>query len=123
MSPEEIVDFVTNTDITLNLTEVLRVLVFWRQKWACRELLKMAKPYVQLIKEACPDLSVHASTQMTLTSAECIEVARELGIERVVLPRELSLDEIGAIHAACDMELEAFVHGALCVGECVGRLG
>ena len=41
-------------------------------------------------REICPDLAIHASTQMTLTSAECIQVAQELGIERVVLPRELS---------------------------------
>ena len=47
-----------------------------------------------------PDLAIHASTQMTLTSGECIRVAEELGIERVVLARELSIDEIAAIHQA-----------------------
>jgi len=65
---------------------------------------------------------MHASTQMTLTSAECIEVARQLGITRVVLPRELSIDEMREIHAATSIELEAFVHGALCVaysGQCL----
>jgi putative protease len=76
----------------------------------------------RLIHAICPELPIHASTQMTLSSAECIEVARRLGICRVVLPRELSLDEIRAIHAQTDMELEAFVHGALCVaysGQCL----
>ncbi|MDA1018067.1 MAG: U32 family peptidase, partial [Planctomycetota bacterium] len=76
----------------------------------------------RLIRVTCPDLSMHASTQMTLTSAECIEVAAELGIERVVLARELSVAEIGAIHNQTDMPLEAFVHGALCVaysGQCL----
>lgn len=76
----------------------------------------------RLIRAICPDLPMHASTQMTLTSAECIEVARQLGIVRVVLPRELSIDEMRAIHAATSIELEAFVHGALCVaysGQCL----
>lgn len=76
----------------------------------------------RLARTVCDQLPLHASTQMTLTSAECIEVAAELGIERVVLPREASIDEIRQIHAATPMELEAFVHGALCVaysGQCL----
>ncbi len=76
----------------------------------------------RLVRAICPDLAMHASTQMTLTCAECIEVARQLGISRVVLPRELSIDEMREIHAATSMELEAFVHGALCVaysGQCL----
>jgi putative protease len=76
----------------------------------------------RLIRATCPDLSIHASTQMTLTSAECIEVAAELGIERVVLARELSVKEISSINQKSDMPLEAFVHGALCVaysGQCL----
>ncbi|MCA9064263.1 MAG: U32 family peptidase, partial [Planctomycetaceae bacterium] len=68
-----------------------------------------------LIRKVCPDLPIHASTQMTLTSAECIEVAQVLGIERIVLPRELSIDEIRTISSRTDLPLEAFVHGALCV--------
>ncbi|QDU30098.1 putative protease YhbU precursor [Anatilimnocola aggregata] len=76
----------------------------------------------RLVKAICPDLAVHASTQMTLSSSECIDVAQELGIERVVLPRELALDEIRLIRAATTMQLEVFVHGALCVaysGQCL----
>lgn len=76
----------------------------------------------RLIRATCPDLPIHASTQMTLTSAECIEVAAELGIERVVLARELSVKEISSINEKTDMPLEAFVHGALCVaysGQCL----
>ncbi len=49
---------------------------------------------VRLIRAVCPDLPIHASTQMTLTSAECIAWREQLGIERVVLARELSIDEI-----------------------------
>lgn len=76
----------------------------------------------RLARSICPDLPLHASTQMTLTSAECIEVARELGIERVVLARELSVREIAEIRQQIDIPLEAFVHGALCVaysGQCL----
>jgi putative protease len=77
---------------------------------------------VRLIREVCPDLPIHASTQMTLTSAEGIEVACSLGVERVVLARELSIKEIAQISRRTAMPLEAFVHGALCVaysGQCL----
>ncbi|MBI1347319.1 U32 family peptidase [bacterium] len=77
---------------------------------------------VRLMRALSPDLPIHASTQFTLTSAEGIAVAKELGIERTVLARELSLGEIADIHAQTDVELEAFVHGALCVaysGQCL----
>ena len=77
---------------------------------------------LRLIRKTSPDLPIHASTQMTLTSAECIRVAEELGIERVVLARELSIKEITAIRKTTSVELECFVHGALCVaysGQCL----
>jgi putative protease len=77
---------------------------------------------VRLVRAVSPELDVHASTQMTLTSAECIEEAQELGVKRVVLARELSIAEIRAIHSKTTVELEAFVHGALCVaysGQCL----
>lgn len=77
---------------------------------------------VRLVRALCPDLPVHASTQMTLTSAESVRVAEELGVERVVLARELSLDEIRKVRAGTTVELETFVHGALCVaysGQCL----
>ena len=77
---------------------------------------------LRLIRLTCPDLPIHASTQMTLTSAECIRVAAELGIQRVVLPRELSLREIAKLRRSCAVPLEAFVHGAFCVaysGQCL----
>lgn len=76
----------------------------------------------RLVRAICPDLAIHASTQMTLSSSECIAVAAELGIERVVLPRELSLDEIKLIRQHSTMPVEVFVHGALCVaysGQCL----
>lgn len=76
----------------------------------------------RLVTETCPQLEIHASTQMTMTSAEGIEVARRLGVSRVVLARELSIREIRKIREKTDMPLEAFVHGALCVaysGQCL----
>lgn len=76
----------------------------------------------RLIQKVCPDLPLHASTQMTLTSAETIQLAESLGMERVVLARELSLEEITAISRDTSMPLEVFVHGALCVaysGQCL----
>lgn len=77
---------------------------------------------VRVVRELCPDLQIHASTQMTLTNARAIELAGQLGIERVVLPRELSLAEIRKIAGETKMPLEVFVHGALCVaysGQCL----
>jgi putative protease len=77
---------------------------------------------VRLIHEVCPELSVHASTQMTMTAAETIAAVESLGIDRVVLGRECSLDEIRKITSATAMPVETFVHGALCVaysGQCL----
>jgi putative protease len=76
----------------------------------------------RLVREICPTLEIHASTQMSLTSAETIHVARQLGLSRVVLARELSVAEIRKIAAASTMPLEVFIHGALCVaysGQCL----
>ena len=76
----------------------------------------------RLAREVSPELPLHASTQMTISSAEAAAVARSLGITRVVLPRELSIGEIRALAAGTDLELECFVHGALCVswsGQCL----
>jgi U32 family peptidase len=75
----------------------------------------------KLARDIAPDLAVHGSTQMSITSAEGVELARSLGVSRVVLARELSLKEIRAIREATEVELEMFVHGALCVsysGQC-----
>src|SRR5947208_10235162 len=77
---------------------------------------------VQLIRAICPDLPIHASTQMTMTSSQTIAAAQELGVQRVVLARECSLDEIRRIRRETTMPLEVFVHGALCVaysGQCL----
>jgi putative protease len=68
-----------------------------------------------LIRERHPGMAVHASTQAAVQGAEGARVARELGASRIVLPRETSLDEMARLHRELpDLELEAFVHGALC---------
>ena len=77
---------------------------------------------VKLIKRLAPSLAVHASTQMTLTEPRGISFVRELGVERVVLARELSLTDIQKVTAGTDTPVEVFVHGALCVaysGQCL----
>ena len=69
-----------------------------------------------LIKKAIPDLPLHASTQMSVHTEYGAKALYEMGFKRVVLARELSLDEIERIHLACpEIELEVFVHGALCM--------
>jgi putative protease len=75
----------------------------------------------RLAKQIAPGLGIHGSTQMSITSAEGVDLARQFGVERVVLARELSLNDIRAIRSQTDCELEMFVHGALCVsysGQC-----
>lgn len=75
----------------------------------------------QLCKQVAPNLVVHGSTQMSVTSAQGAELARHFGCSRVVLARELSLKDIANITKVTDIELETFVHGALCVsysGQC-----
>ncbi len=80
-------------------------------------------PAVALLARAiCPALAVHASTQMTISSAEGARIAARLGATRVVVPRELSVDDIAAFAAASPIDLEVFIHGALCVswsGQCL----
>ena len=76
----------------------------------------------RVIHEAAPSLRLHASTQMTVTSASGAEFARKHGFSRVVLAREMSLGEIERVVRNVDIETEVFVHGALCVcvsGQCL----
>ena len=76
----------------------------------------------EIIKESFPKLELHASTQMTLTSELGISYLKSLGASRVVPARELSLDEIKRIKDQVDIEIECFVHGAMCYcysGQCL----
>ena len=76
----------------------------------------------QFLRQHFPDLPLHASTQMTVTGADGVRLLEEMGAERVVLSRELSLEEIRQIRSQTHAELETFVHGALCYcysGQCL----
>lgn len=76
----------------------------------------------RMIKKLCPQQVIHASTQMTISSAEHIEFLSDLHMDRYVLARENSLKEMANIRSKTDKELEVFVHGALCVaysGQCL----
>ncbi|MDR0871789.1 MAG: U32 family peptidase [Planctomycetaceae bacterium] len=80
----------------------------------------------RLAQQVCPDLPLHASTQMSITSLKGIETAQTLGIKRVVLPRELSIEQIESLRKNTEVELECFVHGSLCIsfsGQCYASLG
>ncbi len=75
-----------------------------------------------IVRRVSPTMPIHASTQMSVQSIEGIRMLEKLGFSRAVLPRELSEKEIAAISAQTDMELECFVHGALCMcvsGQCL----
>ena len=65
------------------------------------------------LRREFPDLPLHASTQMTVTGEDGVRLLKEMGAQRVVLSRELSLQEIRQIRRSVDVELETFVHGAL----------
>ena len=76
---------------------------------------------LKLARTIAPNLEVHASTQMSVANAAGVRLAQALGASRVTLARELSLDQVRAIRAETDSQLEIFVHGALCVaysGQC-----
>ena len=76
----------------------------------------------KFIREHFPDLPIHASTQMTVTGWRSAKILKELGATRVVTARELSLQEIAQIRDHVDVEIESFVHGALCYcysGQCL----
>lgn len=77
---------------------------------------------LRFIRRNFPDLSIHASTQMTVTGPAGMKFLEEQGAARVVAARELSLSELSAMHQASPMEIEAFIHGALCYsysGQCL----
>lgn len=77
---------------------------------------------LKAIRENFPDISIHASTQMTVTGIHFARELKELGVTRIVTARELSYDEIRHIYENVDLEIESFVHGALCYsysGQCL----
>ena len=88
------------------------------------DALIMADPgLIMLVREHWPDMPIHLSVQANTTNAAAVQFWRSVGVERVILSRELSLDEVAEIRDACpNTEIEVFVHGALCIaysGRCL----
>lgn len=78
---------------------------------------------IKLIRDVAPNLDIHVSTQANVTNSYSVKFFKDLGVKRIVLARELSITEIKKIHEEVpDIELEAFVHGAMCIsysGRCL----
>jgi len=88
------------------------------------DALIMADPgLIMMVKEKWPEQAIHLSVQANTTNWATVKFWQKMGVERIILSRELSLDEIEKIRQECpDMELEVFVHGALCIaysGRCL----
>ena len=88
------------------------------------DALIMADPgLIDLVREAWPEMPVHLSVQANTVNFATVRFWQKLGVSRIILSRELSLDEVAEIRQECpDIELEVFVHGALCVaysGRCL----
>ncbi|PKO78205.1 MAG: U32 family peptidase, partial [Betaproteobacteria bacterium HGW-Betaproteobacteria-15] len=88
------------------------------------DALIMADPgLIDMIRETWPDMPIHLSVQANTVNYAAVRFWKKLGIRRVILSRELSLDQVAEIRQECpDMELEVFVHGALCIaysGRCL----
>ena len=88
------------------------------------DALIMADPgLIMLVRERWPEMPIHLSVQANTVNAAGVRFWQSVGLQRVILSRELSLDEVAEIRQACpDMEIEVFVHGALCIaysGRCL----
>ena len=109
----------------------LNSILFENELAQAEEMLRFAKPYVDAVIVAdwgvislCRTLGIpfHVSTQMSCSNSAALRFLKEQGAERVVLARECTLAEVKAIAASVDIELETFVHGAICValsGRCL----
>ena len=76
----------------------------------------------RIVRSVCPQMPMHASTQMTVGTKEGLKALKELGFSRAVLPRELSINEIKVLCESSPIPLEIFIHGALCMcvsGQCL----
>lgn len=91
-------------------------------KWEVAGIISQDMTVLQMVKKYFPQLVLHASTQMTAHNVSDVKRLDEMGFSRVVLSRELLLEEIENIHQSCNIELETFIHGALCYsysGQCL----
>ena len=128
---EEIIDYCHLYNVQVHLA--FNILIFQSEIEKAIQTLDQAMKYapdafivqdiglVALIKRRYPEMTIHASTQMTVTNPDAIELLEDLDIQRFVLGRENSIEEIKKIRKSTKRELEVFVHGALCVaysGQC-----
>jgi len=121
---------VYGVDIHVTLNTLIKETELPRLEEYIRELCKINIDAVivqdmgvaRYIKQICPQMVLHASTQMTVTSLEGVRYLEEMGFSRVVLARELSKEEIAYICKRAKAEIEVFVHGAICMsysGQCL----
>lgn len=128
---KEIIELCHLYGVRVNLA--FNVLIFEDELLEVRKLLSEVLPLnpdaiivqdiglIKIIKAMSPHQNIHASTQMTVTNFEAMELLSDLDIKRFVLGREVSIPEMKLIREKTDRELEVFVHGALCVaysGQC-----
>ena len=117
----------------VKIHQALNIVVFEQELDALKECIRAAVRagvdamivqdwgVAELVRRFAPDMPLHASTQMAIHSPAGVRLAKELGFSRVVLSRELTREEIGAIVRSTDLETEIFVHGAHCMsvsGQC-----
>lgn len=107
--------FVLNTLLKDNETEEACNLASFVYKQGVDAVIVQDLGLVSILRKFAPDLPLHASTQMAIHNSDGAKAAQALGIERVILSRELSLKEIKSIVLNSGVEVEVFAHGALCV--------
>ena len=110
-----------NTLFTENETEEIKEALKEAAESGADALITADLGVALLAKQCCPSLPLHASTQMTVHDLAGVKVLESLGFKRVILARELTKDEIGFIAKNTSLEVEVFVHGALCMcvsGQC-----
>ena len=112
-----------NTILTENEIEELPEIIHWLKKTRVDAVILQDLGVYYMLKKLAPEIELHASTQMAVHNLEGAKFLYELGFKRVVLARELTLKEIKEIAKALpDLDLEVFVHGALCYsysGQCL----
>ena len=108
--------FPHNRDLPL-IVENLNIL----EEWKPHAIIFSDPAVLRLAKKYAPSIPLHISTQANVTNVEAAKFWVELGVERIILAREVSIDEIKQFREELDCELEAFVHGSLCIaysGKC-----
>ncbi|GMO68714.1 MAG: peptidase U32 family protein [Treponemataceae bacterium] len=108
--------FITvNTVCTEDETEELYRFLSYIDKIKCDGIIVQDFAVIRMVQEFFPHINVHASTQMAVASSAAVNRLSKNGVKRVVLARELSLEEIRSVKEHTSCEIEVFVHGALCV--------